>query len=281
MNDIRFFNTCIKNVAIEISSKCNRTCGYCPVSVVHRERALLPIETFKKTIKDLKDINYCNTVSFHQFNEPLLEYSHLKECLIVAKNELPHAKKMLYTNGDLLDYDIFLELVDLDVTSFVITEHMVSTDDWNYEICSKKIEDMKKRIGLERRMPMLCLKKKDYIFFSEANFEINSKNISVHIQAPNYFKFGRDRMENVNVNKLPERTIGFCSSIIQEFNITYTGNSYLCCECSCEGLNGIEKYRLGSILEYSITELFAMKKNYMKEYFFGELPDCCKKCNWR
>ena len=69
----RFGEDRFYNVEIEISSQCNFKCSYCPVSKFPRPNGILPTETYKNVIDQLREIGYSGSIAPHLYNEPLLD----------------------------------------------------------------------------------------------------------------------------------------------------------------------------------------------------------------
>ena len=69
------------SVSIELSSVCNRRCRWCPQSVYQRPLGELPVELFRKIVDDLSADGFDVPMELHFFNEPLLYYKMLLECL--------------------------------------------------------------------------------------------------------------------------------------------------------------------------------------------------------
>lgn len=111
-------------VEIEINSRCNRRCPYCPQSLPwfrkpdHRMDRVI----FDGIVAQLADLNFAGRLSFHMYNEPLL-HPGLGELVSYARARLPLAWLVLYTNGDLLDDRRYAILVDAGVDSFLVTRH--------------------------------------------------------------------------------------------------------------------------------------------------------------
>lgn len=111
-------------VEVEVNSRCNRRCGYCPVSVL----PVPPVPTFmseaifSRLLLGLKNLRFEGRFSYHFYNEPLLrkDLEHLTSR--VAKM-LPKAYQVLYTNGDFLDHKRYESLRLAGITLFVVTSH--------------------------------------------------------------------------------------------------------------------------------------------------------------
>lgn len=289
----RLFFNLVNFVEIEISSNCNRSCQYCPQSIIKRKRELFPLEEIKKILIDMQSVNFDGALAFHQYNEPLLEYEHLCNCISLAKKYLPKAKLELFTNGDLLTKKRFKNLKKLGVNEFQITCQLNKDEEWNPYLAKEKVKKMKKKINY-----LLGKYSEDEFSFSYNTFKFieilfNIKlykfaNIKkyptlVKIQSENYLKRGSDRLNALKIDKLDhleEKNCSyFCRTLIHSMNISYKGNAYLCWDC-CEDTEEAIPYILGSIYDKNIFELYEKKLLYIKKYLFGNTPANCKDCYW-
>lgn len=111
-------------VEIEVNSRCNRSCSYCPNGLPDRPalQNFMSIPLYERIITELAEINYCGRLSFHFFNEPLLR-KDLASLIATARTQLPLAFIVLYTNGDLLDDARYDSLLAAGVDQFLVTRH--------------------------------------------------------------------------------------------------------------------------------------------------------------
>lgn len=111
-------------VEIEVGSRCNRKCPYCPVSLNPRPAvpARMSDEVFLRTIDQLVEISFAGRVSYHLYNEPLLR-TDLHRLVGIVHTRLPDALQVLNTNGDLLDERRFTALRKAGIDYFYVTRH--------------------------------------------------------------------------------------------------------------------------------------------------------------
>jgi cyclic pyranopterin phosphate synthase len=111
-------------VEMEVNSRCNRKCSYCPVSTLPAPDAprIMPEEVLGRTIVELQRIEFARRISYHFYNEPLLRRD-LPDVATRVKKSLPNAQQVLFTNGDLLDDAKYSELTGAGVDFIVVTAH--------------------------------------------------------------------------------------------------------------------------------------------------------------
>lgn len=111
-------------VEIEINSRCNRRCGYCPVSVLPTPSSerFMAAEVFDRIVAELARLGFAGTMSYHLFNEPLLR-PDLELLAMKVTTQLPGAFQLLFTNGDLLSDERYASLRRAGIDYFIVTRH--------------------------------------------------------------------------------------------------------------------------------------------------------------
>ncbi|MCK4120523.1 radical SAM/SPASM domain-containing protein [Ralstonia nicotianae] len=114
----------LKNVEIEVNSRCNRRCTYCPVSILPNPDVpkFMPDKVFDRIVGQLNAIDYAGRVSYHFYNEPLLR-KDLESLVARVHASVPNAHQVLYTNGDYLTEARYQTLRNSGIEFFVITSH--------------------------------------------------------------------------------------------------------------------------------------------------------------
>jgi len=114
----------LKNVEIEINSRCNRRCSYCPVSILPNPDVpkFMSNRILDRIIDELSAIDYVGRVSYHFYNEPLLR-KDLELIVARVRTGVPRAHQVLYTNGDYLTDARYDALREAGIEFIVITSH--------------------------------------------------------------------------------------------------------------------------------------------------------------
>jgi cyclic pyranopterin phosphate synthase len=112
------------NVEIEVNSRCNRRCWYCPVSVLPPPKTpvFMADDVFTRLHEELRALRYAGRISYHLLSEPLLR-KDLPRLVHLSKSMLPESWQVLFTNGDLLTDERYAALVEAGVDQIVITAH--------------------------------------------------------------------------------------------------------------------------------------------------------------
>jgi len=111
-------------VELEVCSRCNRQCSYCPVSLdpMPPVPARMSDEVFLRAVDQLERVSFAGRISYHLYNEPLLRTDLARLVAIVAER-LPNALQVLNTNGDLLDERRYTDLRAAGIDYFYVTRH--------------------------------------------------------------------------------------------------------------------------------------------------------------
>lgn len=93
---MRRFNT----VALEIASRCNRRCVFCPVRYNKRPDERMQWGYFCKALGELGVMGYKGRIELYIYNEPMRDKNYLLECIATARHLVPKSCIMIATNGD-------------------------------------------------------------------------------------------------------------------------------------------------------------------------------------
>lgn len=124
----------IRLVELELTSQCNRTCGFCPNSYIdrHSENHKLNKHVFENLIQELARNNYSKFISFSRYNEPFMHRNILEERIRYIRMNLPNVTLVSNTNGDFSTL-----LVDIDQLT------VMDYDNNKQEICTPSYRVMK------------------------------------------------------------------------------------------------------------------------------------------
>ncbi len=102
----------VRAVFFELSNQCNYTHIHpmCPTSCQKKKRTLSS-EIYYKVISELADVGFSGVISFHRYNEPLID-PRLGTFIRYASEKLPCAHLRVLTNGCFLTQEIADALID-------------------------------------------------------------------------------------------------------------------------------------------------------------------------
>jgi len=113
----------IKHIYFELSNMCvySHLHPRCPVSV-QKTKKVLSSKIVKKVVDELGKIDYKGFISFHRYNEPLID-PRLFEFIEYIKVKCPGAMIRVLTNGFYLDQTIIDELYEKDIEYLTVSAY--------------------------------------------------------------------------------------------------------------------------------------------------------------
>jgi radical SAM protein with 4Fe4S-binding SPASM domain len=132
-------------IEIETVNRCNNICPFCPVNKKSdiREFAQMDDSLFNRIIADLRQSDYSGVLGLYSNNEPLLD-ERLPSFAKIAKESLPQAHIVLFTNGILLTQELFRQLIpyldEMIIDNYSDQLEMIKPVSDVYEGCIKNSE---------------------------------------------------------------------------------------------------------------------------------------------
>lgn len=180
------FKKYVKIINLETFSYCNRYCSYCPVSLLdNKQNTYLKDSHFDLIIKNLKEINYSNTLSLNLYNEPLSDKS-IYNTISNLRKALPKANLFFNSNGDYLTTNLLNKLSDTGLNSIHITLHTLPNETYSDERSLVKIEKFYNKLKIDYKIN--TQKENQYI---RTSFKF--KNLLISVETNNYDDFGESR----------------------------------------------------------------------------------------
>jgi len=99
-------------IEIETTNWCNNTCEFCPVNVYNNDqpKIMMPADRFHNLIDQLGAMNYTGEIYLYSNNEPLLD-KRIIEFARYAREKVPDATLIMWTNGKVITIEKFVELM--------------------------------------------------------------------------------------------------------------------------------------------------------------------------
>lgn len=216
------FTQYVALVEMENHSFCNRTCWFCPNSFIDRHSSveLLREEDYERILADLKEISYNRILAWSCFHEPLAHdsiFARIKK----ARDGLPHALLAMVSNGDYLNKEVLLRLVDSGLNRLKLNLYLPAGKEEDEKEFERSLEKFAERTGLT---PEKKISRK----YKFPGFEA----IRISLSVPNY------KIESISTRagllqipktKTYKRTAA-CLSPIYHVIIDFKGKGMLCCQ---------------------------------------------------
>ncbi len=215
----------LQEIEIETINRCNGKCSFCPVNVYEKQRPYkkMSSELFEKIVNDLRSMNYGGKISVFSNNEPFID-ERIVWFYKFVKDKLPNAYTNLYTNGSLMNFEKFLEIIDY-LDYFVI-------DNYNDDLMvNDNLIEVKEYIDAHKELQCKVV------------FDIRKQNevrLSRGGQAPN-------KPDAISVDEI-------CLLPYRQMVIRPDGLVSLCCN------DALGKYTLGNACDQSIEEIWNSEK---------------------
>ena len=212
-------------ISIETINRCNSTCSFCPANIHNDKRPFRKMDEqlFKKIIAELKALNYSGYLNLYVNNEPFMD-TRIIDWYRYAKEELPLAKMLMYTNGTLMTKEKFIKIIPY------IDKMVVNNYTENLSL-HKNIEEIKN--------------------FVESNKEYWDKDISIQIRYIHEILTNRSGAAPNKKELLENNEI--CIMPFTDFTIYPDGTVGLCCS------DALEKTNLGNVSKETIYSIWIGK----------------------
>jgi len=261
----------IRLIEIEIHSKCNRKCSWCPNSIIDRSfYEEMDESIYLSLLNQLKREEYGNTISYSRYNEPMLNIKLLKTRTSQAKILLPNCKLVTNTNGDFLFED---SLKNLSINELSIMDYD----------CNGLDKAIKKLISCN-------------IVIDSINYPIikaHYDNITIlyyvdwtkHVELENRGGFfnNEELYANVKWKNINEKRDYPCNEPMFFVGIDYNGNTTPCCNIRSDNINHKEAI-MGDVKSSTLYDIINSDKamGFKKTMSLGnysEYPSSCAFCH--
>jgi hypothetical protein len=215
------FKHSVEQVEIEVFSYCNRACWFCPNAVIDRRSAnhFMPEELYLRIIGELAEISYDGVVTYSRYNEPLSDRVILTR-IRQAREALPHATLMTYSNGDYLSRDYLDELRDAGLNALHIMTYLGNNE---------RFSDTRALSVMTRRIAELGLRAEFVAAEQGVRYaaELRYEGMEVKIAACDFARVGYDRGGQVAIDDY--RRTSWCPIVFKHFYVDWNGKVTPCC----------------------------------------------------
>lgn len=253
----------VRSIEVEIHSYCNRKCDWCPNKKIDRSFCeIMPLQTYKNLLNNLKTNNFNGVISFSRYNEPMSNIKLLKEYTKIAKEILPNIKLVSNTNGD---YFFEENLKDLNIDELSIMDY----DCKGVDYCISKLKNNNITItSIENNNIYGTYKNMKIVYVANWAKHILLENRGGFLNSDIYY-FDKELNQNIRMKWKNECTLRneVCYEPIYFIAIDYNGNVMPCCHMRSDNVKHVP-YILGNINNTSLQNIYMSKKaiefrNYM------------------
>ena len=269
----KLFKDNIDIVNLELSSYCNRECGYCPVSKYKRNyKSNISNKLLNKILSELALINYDKQISLNLYNEPLENTETFLNHIKHIRKHLPNSILHTNSNGDFIKNNkIFYDLEKAGLNKIKLTLHAPKNKKWEFEMMKNFFNKFIKKINFD----IVATNRKELKCF------LKYKNLAIVIQSPDWQSYGNDRSQTIETAVKINQRIQPCVKPFRQFTIYMDGSITQCCEAYYDKktykLNLIDNLNKNSIFDAYTSEALS---NIRKELFdWSEKRNICATCS--
>ena len=217
------FAKSVGRVEVETHSYCNRRCNYCPNVVGDRlgENKRMKPDHWQMIIGNLVEIGFSKNLVFTSYNEPLADRAIL-ERIREARQALPEARLMVYTNGDYLNADYLEALAASGLDYLHVSIHTRYNGTYSEVDALNLIAQLVRRLQGKIRYKQI---KTDQFIIAQ----IPHDRIEIDVRAINYQFHGTDRAGLVELVRKPPARTHPCHFPFGHFHVGFSGNVTPCC----------------------------------------------------
>jgi 8-amino-3,8-dideoxy-alpha-D-manno-octulosonate transaminase len=206
----------------------------------------MPRALFEKIVEDLAAINFSRTLSFHFYNEPLMD-ERLPALVAHARKRLPRCVFDLSSNGDYLTPALTEALFEAGLDSIHVSLHSARAEKHVRSVLSRVDDASRARVNVVS------------MFDREEKGE---------------FLYNRIEMAEALPRSVPTLSIGAGCSNVDSLMINFSGESALCCN-DFFATNGH-----GDLSEVSVETLWRESRPVRKRIYLGQFDKpICRICN--
>ena len=217
------FKRNVELVEVEPHAYCNRTCSFCPNSIIDRltVKELFDAARYDALLDDLASIDYERVFRLARYSEPMA-HEHIFDMVARARRRLPRAVIDIVTNGDYLTPEALARLVDAGLSILRISVYMRRGVAWTPNAARDEIGRVGKRIGLEPRWTEGTA--------SSVGATFTYPGLTIIAFSHNFDEVGYDRGQLLE--QLVDRTYvrrSPCFLVFSNFTVDFNGKVMPCC----------------------------------------------------
>lgn len=245
-----FFRNQLEEIELETHAYCNRRCEFCPNFSIDRtdKNQILPEQTFKELIGELSGMNFCGTLKFHRYNEPLA-LDLIFDRIGYAREKLPNAILGLHSNGDYVTSNILKKCEQKGLDFLYISRYIdfkISDRDFQKQAKEHCDDYLSKRNLKAKRL----LREGDL-----ARYIIPMERMRVVVFIPDIVGHGDDRGGFLEALRRKDIRTSPCMSPFRRMYVDWTGDVLPCCNLRSD-IGSHKDYIMRNIKNSSLQDIF-------------------------
>jgi radical SAM protein with 4Fe4S-binding SPASM domain len=284
---VRLFN----GLAIEIASKCNRTCYFCPNGYNQREDVFMLEETVSRLLEELSRLKYSGRIEWYIYNEPTRD-ERLKMFIRWARVQVPRACQMINTNGDYFKdkFDIaalfFAGLNQMQINIYSAQDNAENDKTFENGVAQARKREAQLQSWVDKISPTMNIHSDASLYLNSgprkrickvvAKYGVRPSFKDSDLEGPNHFSNRSGNIPGFR-NGLTEPLKKMCVRPFRFLNIDYQGDALLC----CNDYHGVVK--IGNVKDHTLVELWnssVLNRYRVKLQGHDRNSALCDKCDY-
>jgi hypothetical protein len=244
------FAKTVARIEVETHSYCNRRCSYCPNVVGDRlgTNQHMPQDMWLGMLSDLAEIDYKGNLVLNYYNEPMADRAILDR-IREARDHLPNARIMIYSNGDYMDPAFVNDLAEAGLNYIHVSIHLKRGDKYTDLYVINRIIEVSVRMGIPAQITSI----------RSGEFAVAKaphRKMEIEVRGINFQKHGTDRGGLIDDIHTAEKRSTSCFFPFAHFVMSFNGLIAPCCHIRSDRPEH-KDYIYGSLRDYgSIFQAF-------------------------
>jgi len=222
---IQLFKQSVELVEVETTSFCNRTCSFCPNSVIDRksQKQSMPEITWNKILVGLQELDYSGTFVWSRYSEPLSE-KRILERISEVRKAAPSCRITINSNGDYLTDSYLQQLERTGLNRLLVDIYIPDQETYDLDVARQYLEKFAQRINRTYKVVTTS---------PEIWCEIESSKIRLVAGVRNIASFKRIDMSDrggLVPNARKAARVSPCYAPFKHLAIDWDGSVMICCQ---------------------------------------------------
>tara|TARA_Y100000588_G_scaffold356820_1_gene413488 strand:- start:595 stop:1497 length:903 start_codon:yes stop_codon:yes gene_type:complete len=252
-------------IQIETVSVCNRSCDFCPNSVLAPPAARMSSILLQKIATELADMDYAGKIGLYLRNEPFMDKS-LNDHVRLFKEFCPKSFIYIATDGDLVTVEKLQRIFEAGISSVALSAYDGKEQVLTFNNMAKQLVSQYPRVNYVSGRGDIDDETKQYIWVTDYTYKSET-----------FF----NRANNVDIHaKLKKPLPLMCILPFKQLCITATGDVALCC-ADWYAEAGLGNAKDQSLLEIWFSPEFTSYREALSR--FDRSKKLCNQCtnNWQ
>jgi Radical SAM superfamily len=269
------FRRHVELIEIETTSYCNRTCSFCPNSLIDRrsDKLYMPDDTWDAIVGGLREVNYARTLVWSRYSEPLSERRILQRIREV-RAAAPRARICVNSNGDYLDAEYVRELHDACLDRLWVDIYIPDDEDYNSDVAHEYNDRFLRRVRRHGRVIATTPELTCSVDCDGLEMTTHVRNLAVLRANDMSGRGGLIQIARKTIRQAP------CYAPFKHLVVDWDGSLVVCCQLRSDSVKHADAV-LGRIgMDMGLVDAYVQLAGWRQSLQrFGEKSGPCATCN--